>query len=208
MRTHGLTVKVKALSAVGLVCFVGALVLRTWVPLPAWSQGSGPTEEVLKTLERALDSKDLELYASVLSSQYQFVPACSTPEGTPVRLGRDHELEIIRRLFANYSTIDAQFSVESENAGTDTAEASVRFTLLVVDNAGNGYRIEITEQMVVVSSIDGWSIISRIEEPAFGGPDGCSSPWHDFRESLPPTSESESLVNGASWGELKHLSEE
>jgi hypothetical protein len=117
-------------------------------------------------------------------------------------------LEIIRRLFANYSTIDARFSVESENAGTDKAEASVRFTLLVVDNAGNGYRIEIMEQMVVVSSIDGWSIISWIEEPGFGGPDGCSSPWHEFRESLPSTGESESVVNGTSWGGLKHFFEE
>ena len=158
-------------------------------------------------LERAFDSKDLGLYASVLSSQYQFISACSTPEGAPVPLDRDHELEIIGRLFANYSTIDARFSVESENAGTDTAEAIVRFSLVIVDHKGDGQRFEVVEQVVVVSSTDGWSIVSWIEEPA-AGPDGCSSPWHDFRESLPSTGESESVVNGTSWGELKHLFEE
>lgn len=207
MRIHGLTVKAKALSAIGLACIVGALVLRTWEPLPAWSQGAGPTEEVLKILERAFDSKDLGLYASVLSSQYQFISACSTPEGAPVPLDRDHELEVIRRLFANYSTIDARFSVESENTGTDTAEANVRFSLVIVDHKGDGQRLEVTEQVVVASSTDGWSIVSWIEEPA-AGPDGCSSPWHDFRESLPSTGESESVVYGTSWGELKHLFEE
>jgi hypothetical protein len=207
MRIHGLTVKAKALSAVGLACIVGALVQRTWEPLPAWPQESRPTEEVLKTLERAFDSKDLGLYASVLSGQYQFISACSTPEGAPVPLDRDYELEIIRRLFANYSTIDARFSVESENTGTDRAEANVRFSLLLVDHKGDGQRFEVTAQVVVASSTDGWRIVSWIEEPS-AGPDGCSSPWHDFRESLLSTGESESVVNGTSWGGLKRFFKE
>ena len=174
---------------------------NAWCPSAAWAQLPESPEALLDSLAKAFNSKDDSLYASLLASDFQFQPGCPPPDEGPI--DRERELTLIRKVFASFSKVDADLSIQETYEIDEEILLLMRFKLLAIDSAGSGFKLDISNTLVLIHTTEGWQIGSWNEGGYFADSADCSpSFWYDFRMNLGDIS---SAVKEMNWGALKQL---
>lgn len=181
-----------------------AVLLLSGVPTYG-AAGTGDTESttpelLLEALGAAMSNRDLTQYGLLLDPEFRYTVTCASQEFSDHQLGE--ELAIMEKLFEHFTSIEAEFTVEDSQAGDNGQIVESRMRILLVDDNGDGSRLD---QFVTLSLSEddagSWRIRQWLDRAPDGG-DECSegARWSVVRQSFVP---SDTAIETTSYGAVK-----